>query len=320
MTRLDQGGITLKQGAPLMLACLAMLIGATCLSCEAFPEYDQAPGLLFQTGFAGTSVADSGSQTAKFLGADPGFSSLSNWSSLEGGSTIGTFFINFESGVPAQRYVAIAGDPDDALNPVAEFRINEPHIVEGLRMKGRVSAILERLEVVYGFSETIRLRLDPSLSVLESWESKIDWLTLFEFWSGDDDRLTVSLYKEAGSRKPLRWRITKDSLGWFGWNRQWEEVEVGHNVAFGSWMNMGIAAKVGEDGRARIWLGIEGDGAWTTLIDSTKAIGKPSGFTKLNPFKLYTSDRLIDFVNGRGASLSILWDDWKLWLNDGIAR
>jgi hypothetical protein len=299
----------------LLPLCLAL---AAIPSCRSFPEYDSSPVLLFQTGFQGTTVESSGSQSARFLGSDPGFGSLSAWADLEGGDYIGSCFVNYEAGTAAQRSASITADPEDAQNPVAEFRIEEPHIVELDHMKGRVSAILEDLSGVYGFSQTIRLRLDPSLAVLGEWERKVDWLTFFEFWSDDDNRLTVSLYKEEGAGKPVRWRFTKDSRGLFGWNREWEEVASGDAVVFGAWMKLGLSVRVGEDGQARSWLGREEGGAWTTLIETTKAVGKPKGFTKLNPFKLYTSDSLIEYVRGNGATLSVLWDDWRLWLNDGI--
>jgi hypothetical protein len=306
----------MKPGTPplcLFLAGLAILA-----ACETLPNDGQDPVLLFQTGFAGTTVALTGSQTAKFKGADPGFDGRGSWAELEGGKVIGTFLINYEAGEYAQRRAAIVLDPEDALNPVAEFRIDEPHIVEGDHMKGRVSAILEGLSGVRGFSQTIRLRLDPSLACLRDWERKIDWLTLFEFWCGEGDRLTVSLYKQEGAGKPLRWRFTKDRLGLFGWNREWEETAEDDEVECGAWMKLGLSVRAGKEGEARSWLGREEDGEWTTLIDTAEAVGGPEGFAKLNPFKLYTSDRLIEYVRSRGATLSVLWDDWKLWLNDGI--
>lgn len=310
----------MKKGTSIIVAALTLLALSSLYSCETFPTYDESPALLFQTGFAGTSVASSGTQTATFSGTDPDYTELSAWAGLEGGDRIDAFFINYEAGTASQRFAAIAVDPEDALNPVVQFRINEPHIYEGAAMKGRVSAIMEGLKGVYGFSQTIRLRLDPSLSVLGAWDKKIDWLTLFEFWCGQDDRLTVSLYKDAGAGQPIRWRFTKDHMGWFGWIRDWEAVAAGHDIAFGTWMKIGLAAKVGEEGKAGAWLGIEEGGSWTTVLESTKAIGKPSGFTKLNPMKLYTSDHLIDYVSGSGATLEVLWDDWRLWLNDGIVR
>lgn len=264
---------------------LSFFLALTALSsCGTFPEFDQTPVLLFRTGFSGTAVTDSAPQTAKFQGVDPGFESKSAWAELEGGGHIGTCLINYEDGSVAQREASIVGDPEDAANPALEFRIEEPHIVELDRMKGRVSAILEDLSGVYGFSQTIRLRLDPSLSVLVEWDRKVDWLTLFEFWCGADDRLTISLHKEEGPGRPLRWRIARERLNLFGWRRDWEEFAADDAVSFGSWLKVGIAVRVGEDGTARAWLGREEAGAWTTLVETAKAVGKPAGFTKLNPF------------------------------------
>jgi len=300
--------------------CLFLASFAAFTACATLPAKAQTPVLLFQTGFAGTTILSPHPQTARFQGADPDFIGHSSWAELKDGKYIKDFFINYEAGEASQRIAAIVADPEDAQNPVAEFRINEPHIVELDHMKGRVSAILQGLSGVNGFSQTIRLRLDPSLECLRDWERKIDWLTLFElFWDGGG-RLTVSIYKEEGAGKPLLWRFTKDRSRLIGWKREWEEVSKGAEVECGAWMKLGLSVRAGKEGEARSWLGLEVGGEWTTLIDTDKAVGKSAGFDTLCPLKLYTSDRLIEYVRGRGATLSVLWDDWTLWLNDGIDR
>jgi hypothetical protein len=38
-----------------------------------------------------------------------------------------------------------------------------------------------------------------------------------------------------------------------------------------------------------------------------------NGFTALNPMKLYTSDKLIDFLKDNNRNLEIYWDDWELY-------
>lgn len=301
-------------------AFLPFLVLVLFPACAGFQDYDQSPKLLFKTGFQGTSLENGGPQQDRFYGQDPECGDLGSWADLEDGIHIGTCLINYEAGEPSQRRASIETDPTDPQNPVLEFRITEPHIVEGDHMKGRVSAILEGLSGVYGFSQTIRLRLDPSLTALGEWDRKVDWFTLFEFWCGDEDRLTVSLYKEEGAGAPIRWRFTKDRRELFTWRREWEAVATGDEVAFGKWINLGLSVRVGEEGEARAWLGREEDGSWLTLIETAKPIGKPSGFSKLNPFKLYTSGSLIEYLLDKDASLSVLWDDWSLWLNDGIAE
>jgi len=39
----------------------------------------------------------------------------------------------------------------------------------------------------------------------------------------------------------------------------------------------------------------------------------PDGVSDFNPLKLYTSKGLIDYMNSKGKTLQIYWDDFKLW-------
>jgi len=294
---------------------LIIILGSTLAGCAMFPSYGDAEELLFNTGFAGTAVERRSDVSDRLTGADPAFASLSTWEGLSAHPAIGSFWINYEAGTAAQRYAMIADDPDPAVdgNPVLMFKIISPHIVEGDHQKGRVNAYLEDLADMGYLSQSVRLFLHPDMAALKDWTARVDWLTLFEFWSTDYFRITVSLYKPAGPADRLRFRVsctTRWALG--TWKEEWSETAE-YAVPFGRWMTIELAARAGDAATGTFSMAVtDADAGRQVLFDLARVTGTPEGYTGFNPMKLYTSDTLIEYMSASNKALEVYWDDWRL--------
>lgn len=301
-------------GAAVSIA-LIIILDFALAGCAMFPSYGDAEELLFNTGFAGTTVERRSDVSDRLTGVDPDFASLSAWEGLSAHPAIGSFWINYEAGTTAQRYAMIADDPDPAVdgNPVLMFKIISPHIVEGDHQKGRVNAYLEDLTDMGNLSQSVRLFLHPDMAALKDWSATVNWLTLFEFWSTDYFRISVSLYKPAGPADRLRFRVsctTRWALG--AWTQQWLETAE-YAVPFGRWMTIELAARAGDADTGTFSMAVtDADAGRLVLFNLARLTGNPEGYTGFNPMKLYTSDALIEYMSASNKALEVYWDDWCL--------
>ena len=93
-------------------------------------------------------------------------------------------------------------------------------------------------------------------------------------------------------------------------------------VPIEKWMTFDVHFKEGnaEDGRFVLSITPEGEKA-TVVHDITNFTHHPNdpapdGLSHFNPFKLYTSDDLINYITNSGNLLNVYWDDFKLSINE----
>lgn len=284
--------------------------------CSSPPEYDMTHELLFQTGFEGSVVTKKGSFSDNIVGMDTNFSEKSNWEFLCDGRWIKNAFINYEDGSYHQRYAEVVADPQDKSNSVLMFKIIEPHIIEGDHKKGRVSAILETNDI-YSVSQTLRVYLHPTMTTLKKWDRKVDWLTIFEFWSSDYYRITVSMFKRDIPNDELYFKVSSGSRTLVSrFKEDWSITDTLYPIPFGEWFTISMNLTLDDTPNGHLFMEItDSRRGKNTIFNLTQEFGNPEGFTKINPMKLYTSDSLIEYLKKNNSELEIYFDDWKFYRN-----
>jgi len=295
---------------------ILFLIAIPMWQCTSFPEYDTTHELLFQTGFEGSVVTKKGSTWDNIVGTDTTFTEKSNWEFLCDGRWIKNAFINYEDGSYSQRYAKVVADPEDNSNSVLMFKILEPHIIEGDHKKGRVSAILETGDI-YSISQTLRLYLHPTMVTLKKWDRKVDWLTIFEFWSTDYYRITVSMFKSNIPNDEMYFKVSSGSRTLVSkFKEEWSKTDTQYPIPFGEWFTISLNLTLDNAENGRLLMEITDSGQRkNTIFDLTREFGNPEGFTKINPMKLYTSDSLIEYLKKNNSELEFFFDDWKFYRN-----
>ncbi len=281
--------------------------GQNCgLECELQEE------MIFQTQFEGSTITNEGN-TATLSGIDMSLDSLSDWATLEEHPRIGSVKINYEGGEISQRFAEITADPLHPDNEVLHFKIIEPHIrAGGGKKKGRVQLTLADNQCIKEYYQTVSLYLPPDMEYLTQWEEKFSWLSLFEFWNnanwtGEKNpfRVTVNIVKtESGPTNALYFQAKAD-----------------HQTPFGKWMKIEVYIKEVDENNGRFYMSITPEGEQKTILfdivgNTQHAKEKcPDGFSHFQPLKLYTSDRLIEFMKKNGKNLDVYWDAWKVYLD-----
>lgn len=81
-----------------------------------------------------------------------------------------------------------------------------------------------------------------------------------------------------------------------------------------------IYFREGDQNHGRFNVEIEDSGQRKELFNITNRTMHPadkpgSGISTLNPVKLYTSDKLLRFMQANHADLKLYWDDFELFVN-----
>lgn len=316
------------------ISLIFILILASCkqesINCGVSCTYDEE--LIFQTGFDGTVIENGEHSRATFSGADLSLTDHNSWEGLEAHANIGNVQITYEDGDIDQRFADIVNDPENEANSVMRFAIREPHIREGTKKKGRVQLNLSQNNCVKEIYQTIRLRFHPDMAHLKEWEERVYWLSIFEFWNNADwtkekypFRVTVNLYKdESGPVKEMYFHAKGDSkknCKNCKWHDEWTEEADHFPIPFGEWMDIELYIKEGDENNGRFYMAVTPEGGdKVVLFNITNTTQHPKencadGFTHLQPLKLYTSDKLIEYMSDADKKLEIYWDDWKFYKN-----
>jgi hypothetical protein len=316
----------------ILFMCLILLVGCKkdSVNCGVACTYNEQ--FIFQTGFKGTTFTNAKYGKVDLAGTDTDLSSLNSWEGFMADENIGTVRISYEEGDDSQRLASLVDDPDAAGNEVLKFHIVEPHIKVGSKKKGRVQMNLSGNKCVKEIYQTVRLRLHPDMAQLLQWEERVSWLSLFEFWNNADwtkekypFRVTVNLYKDGkGVQNDLRFHVKGDykkNCKACKFNVEWEEENTSFSIPFGQWMTIELYIKEGDTESGNFYMAVTPDGGSKEVIfniNNTTQHPKekcPDGFTDFQPLKFYTSDKLINYMKDNNKELSVLWDDWKFYIN-----
>lgn len=291
---------------------------------------DQTEELIFQTGFEGTSLTNGKYSNAIFSGTDLNLSSNNDWEAFDAHSKIGYVEIGYEDGDDAQRKASIVDDPNNVGNKVLKYQIMEPHIKEGSKHKGRIQLSVHGNQCVKELYQTVKLKLHPDLAYFKESPEKFYWFTLFEFWNNGawtkekyPFRVSVNLFKEEGAGNELNFRVKADyqKCRTCEWNEVWGETATSFPLEYGTWMEIELYLKEGDEDNGRFYMAVTPEGGSKSVlfdIHNTTQHPKekcPDGFTHFEAMKIYTSDDNINYMNNASKELSIFWDDWKLYVN-----
>lgn len=288
--------------------------------------------LVFQTSFNNTTLVDAAWSKVDFFGTDTAFSSNSSWEGLNNHPNIGSIRISYEEGNNSQRIAQIVEDPDQPGNNVISFRILEPHIQEGSKRKGRVQFNLNGNNCIREYYQKVKLKLHPDMAHLLNYSERISWLSVFEFWNNADwthekfpFRVTVNLtkpYKGSGSEMYFHAKADYKTNAYTSpWILLWAEEQLNYPVPFGIWMDIEVYIKEGDQNNGRFYMAITPEGQGSRVLFDIYDITQhpeetcPDGFTQLNPLKLYTSDKLINYMKNNNKRLEVYWDDWTFYRN-----
>jgi len=290
-------------------------------------ECDEIEEQIFSTDFSNTEVYEIDKSRDRIRMKD---TTQNDWDVLLSHNCVGDFHISYEDGTRDQRYAEICADPTNSENDVLKFKIIEPHINEGTHKKGRVQLNLNDNKCIKEFYQTVRLYLHPDMEYLKQWDEKVHWLSFFEFWNNanfagerNPFRISVSLFKtEEGPVDEMYFAVVGDRdirLG--GWDPIWVEINEDFAVPFGEWMDIEIYLKEGDSENGRFYMTVTPQsGEKLVLFDVYNTTQHPrekypDGYTHINALKLYTSDKLIEFMSANNKNLEIYWDDWKFYRN-----
>ena len=290
-------------------------------------ECDQVEEKIFETDFSNCEIVEYNDHQDKIQRTD---SLSSEWDILQTHHCIGDFRISYEDGNRDQRYAEICADPTNPHNDVIKFKIIEPHIREGTHKKGRVQFNLNDNQCIKEFYQKVRLYIHPDMEYLKQWDEKVHWLSFFEFWNNanfagerNPFRVTVSLFKlDEGPVDEMYFAVVGDRdirLG--GWDPIWVEINEDFSVPFGTWMEIEMYLLEGDEDSGRFYMSVTPDGGEKiVLFDIHNTTQHPrekhsDGYTHMNPLKLYTSDKLIEFMSDNNKNLEIYWDDWEFQRN-----
>ncbi len=289
--------------------------------------------LLFQSGFEPTTEVVSYNSDADIKGTDNSFSDHNDWiQDLDLNPKIGNFNIQYQGGDDSQRYAKITPDPEKSTNNVLQFWLNEPN-VDG--HKGRIQANLYGNTGMTEFYQSERIFLSSDFEAVRTYPDVINWLTIAEFWNNitwDTDvpygfRITLTLSKPIETESDLYFTVEAQDCKLFNDGSQeyttiWTKTNYKVKVPIGKWFTLEYYYKEGNSSKGKFYLAMTTESGETediftlTRFTHNSSDPDPDGVTDFNPMKLYTSDDLINWVNSKGKTLQIFWDDFELWTNE----
>ena len=139
------------------------------------------------------------------------------------------------------------------------------------------------------------------------------------FYISKVDTLTVNLQKVGDSPDSLRLGVHGQTNIGDVFTDVWNTTNRSFVVPIAKWMTININYIEGDNLTGRFYLSVTPDGQPETIVfDITNythhpADPSPDGLGELNPFKLYTSDDVINGITNTGRLLHVYWDDFELW-------
>jgi hypothetical protein len=283
--------------------------------------------LLFQSGFEpSTRIVNH-----RLAGKDESLKEKNDWET-DISPFARSLSINFTGGEDSQRFARIIPEPGNSDNHVMHFQLNEGWLNGSSRL-ARAQFDLYGLHTgLKEFRQSIRIFLPEDMKEVRKYPRPIHWLTILEIWNNITwsqsvpygFRVTLGMGKTTGEESDLTFILDAQDCQLFEDGRQryttiWSEKNQDIKVPIGEWFTMHYDFREGDATTGRFIASIETEKDGERIIfDVTNFTHHtkdpaPNGVTEFNPLKLYTSKDLADFMNERGKSLQIYWDDFKLY-------
>jgi hypothetical protein len=283
--------------------------------------------LLFQSGFEPATRIEGN----RFAGKDETLKEKNDWEADVNLFTQ-SFSINFTGGNDAQRFARIIPEPGNPKNHVMHFQLNEGWMNGNSRLARAQTDLYGIRAPLHEFYQTVKIFLPEDMKVVRTYPQPIHWLTILEIWNNVTwvqnvpfgFRITLGMGKTTGEESDLIFILDAEDCELFDTGRQrytkvWVEKNHDIKVPIGEWFTLHYYFKEGNDKTGRFVTEIETkSGGRQTVFNVTNYTHNskdpaPSGMTDFNPFKLYTSMDLANFVKEKGKALQIYWDDFKLY-------
>ena len=280
--------------------------------------------LVFQSGFEGnTRIIQYGESTNdNIIGFDPNLEH-GNWNDLNN-NEIRTMYINYAGGSKAIRGAEIVQDPINPDNKVLKYWMNNYWATSDGQEKARVQLELYDIKDGYKeFAQSVRIYIPEDFrSILKGYSKSITWFTISEFWNNAawvEDygfRVSLGIGRDAAPSNDYYFTLGAEDDGFKG---VWTATDKKVKIPFGKWFTMYYLYKEGNKETGHFYMTITPDGESEQVVfdihDFTHCTTDPSpnGLNAYNPMKMYTSKELMQYVNLRGKTLEIFWDDFKLW-------
>lgn len=251
--------------------------------------------------------------------------SLNGWSALKSHAYIDGLYFN-NSGSSTYAFQQIRKDPvNNTQNVLYAQTIDDDPNTGGTSRAQMTVDLKTRIDVMH---TSHRIYLNPDIAYLTNYSSTIRWFTLFEMWNLRDNsqggdpagssRMSLSLFKDTGAGKPLYWHIAHEYMQP---NEKiiWQKTSTAA-IPFGKWFTMDIYIKRGDAGTGKFKLVITEDGGQPVTVfditDSNQYPGKPELYiNQWQPFKLYTSDQIMDWMRSNNKTISVYYNDYKWYKN-----
>lgn len=244
-------------------------------------------------------------------------------------------YIYYEAGEPAARGARIETDPMDRNNRVLHYWLKHAQIPGQHRgaFKGRVQMNLGRIKESSVF-QRYRLLLHPDLKFYRQYPGRNAWFGISTMWMGAKWRghpypfkISLNIIKAAGIGKPLYFGVAASvaaggEVGKGVWKNIWSQMGANFEVPVGEWLDVEIGYRAGDRDSGRFYMGVraEGEEKFVTVFDIEDWTYHPASpvsvpLTDWQPFKLYTSRRIIDFIRDSGGVTQLYFDDIELYQN-----
>jgi hypothetical protein len=236
---------------------------------------------------------------------------------------IGILEIQYLGGYIFNRPMQIVHDPYNIKNNVARFSLIKPNCCDAKR--ARVSLNAYKLDNLKKLKVGVSIFLPKSVAVVKEFPGAMNFLTVSEWWNNNGwnsdfpFRISVNIVKATQNiGSPLvfqvRAQIKRAELAKSWQGNIWEEKSVDFEIPFDKWFRIQYEFVEGNEQRGRFIMTAYVNGVktnifnihgWTHHPDSHH----PDGLTNANPVKLYANHQLIDFMEAKGSTLELLWDN-----------
>ena len=241
--------------------------------------------------------------------------------------------IQYEKGARVDREAVIAPDPEDAKNRVLEFWVKNARIPDQKKgkYKGRVQLNIDRIGQ-FSLFQRYRIYLHKDLAIYRQFPGSNGWFGLGTMWMGEvwkghkyPFKISFNIGKKAGVGESLYFDVTGGIFAGGDpqrgrWQNIWGRTGLNFPVPVGEWIDIEIGYKAGDKNNGRIYMAAKRatDREFTPIIDLTEwtyhpLSPEPVPITFLNPIKLYSSDRIIDFIRDRKGVARMYWDDYVVY-------
>lgn len=174
------------------------------------------------------------------------------------------------------------------------------------------------------FHTSHRMYLNPDVAFLTNYPASVHWFTLFEIWNqhqeawGGDGagscRWNLAIYKESGVGQPLYWQVEAEQMQPSTEKYLWKVANDSIPIPFGKWFTLDVYLKRGEGSNGRFTIKMTVDEVTSVICDEANTTIYPGHpeiqVSAFQPFKLYTSDAILDWMRANNKTISAFYNDF----------